>query len=305
MNRTRWLWLFPLALGGLAGLYFGTWRQDTPILYLRMDAGTFALLCGLVLAGLLLAVHLGLRWKDRYRQQIEASLRNQARQERRRFLQRLDHELKNPLTAIRAVSANIGVANNRDKLDEMLASLNSQVDRIVRLTGDLRKVADIPEVALDLQSVDMPELLQEVVEAVEIHQPASDRQLTVVAPQAPWPPPPVRADRDLLYLAIFNLVDNSMKFSKSGDAVELRLMENGDWITVEVADTGCGINQEEQPEVWHELYRGSQSRKVEGSGLGLSLVKAIVERHQGRISLRSRPGQGTVVTMELPAAGSS
>jgi two-component system OmpR family sensor kinase len=71
-------------------------------------------------------------------------------------------------------------------------------------------------------------------------------------------------------------------------------------VAIEVADTGPGIPQEELPRAWEELYRGQGAQGVPGSGLGLALVRAIVERHGGQVTLRSRAGQGTVVTMRLP-----
>jgi two-component system OmpR family sensor kinase len=125
--------------------------------------------------------------------------------------------------------------------------------------------------------------------------------LTLVLPQAPWPVPDILGDWDLLFLAIYNLLDNALKFTRPGDTVEVRASEDGTHVIVEVADTGPGIPEEEVPRVWEELYRGQGARGVPGSGLGLALARAIAERHGGRVSLRSRVGQGTVVTMRLPA----
>ena len=80
----------------------------------------------------------------------------------------------------------------------------------------------------------------------------------------------------------------------------MRAFEDGARVAIEVADTGPGIPEAEQPHVWEELYRGQATRAVPGSGLGLALVRTIVQRHDGRIDLRSRVGQGTVVTLRLP-----
>jgi signal transduction histidine kinase len=80
----------------------------------------------------------------------------------------------------------------------------------------------------------------------------------------------------------------------------VRALEDGSSVVVEVADTGPGIPADELPHVWEELYRGKGARGVQGSGLGLALVRAIVERHGGSVSLRSRVDQGTVVTARLP-----
>jgi two-component system OmpR family sensor kinase len=104
----------------------------------------------------------------------------------------------------------------------------------------------------------------------------------------------------MLLLAIHNLLENALKFSSPGDTVELRAFEDGQQIVIEVADTGPGIPEDEQPQVWEELYRGQSSRGIPGSGLGLSLVHAIIERHSGSVSLRSRLDQGTVFTLRLP-----
>jgi two-component system OmpR family sensor kinase len=82
----------------------------------------------------------------------------------------------------------------------------------------------------------------------------------------------------------------------------MRAFEDGSSIVVEVADTGPGIPAEEIDQVWEELYRGQGARSIPGSGLGLSLVRAIVTRHGGQVGLRSRTGQGTVVTLRLPVS---
>jgi two-component system OmpR family sensor kinase len=103
-----------------------------------------------------------------------------------------------------------------------------------------------------------------------------------------------------LLLVFHNLLDNADKFCEPGDTIEVRAFEDGSVVVVEVADTGPGIPPEELPHIWEELYRGEKARGVPGSGLGLALVRAIVERHHGQISLRSREQQGTVVTVRLP-----
>jgi two-component system OmpR family sensor kinase len=119
-------------------------------------------------------------------------------------------------------------------------------------------------------------------------------------PRAPWPLPEIQGDWDLIFLAIYNLVSNALKFTHPGDTIEVRAFEDSRMVVIEVADTGPGIAEEEQKLVWEELYRAKATRGIPGSGLGLALVRAIVQRHQGRISLRSREAQGTVVSMRLP-----
>jgi two-component system OmpR family sensor kinase len=215
-------------------------------------------------------------------------------------LQRLDHELKNPLTAIRAGLANLVNGLTTDTQRDALESVETQVLRLSRLTADLRKLSELEARLLEPVSVNVTELLQEAV-ALAREQPQADtRQLNLTLPQAPWPVPDVPGDWDLLFLAVHNLLDNALKFTRPGDTVEVRAFEDGAFVAIEVADTGPGIPQEELSRVWEELYRGQGARGIPGSGLGLALARAIVERHGGHVMLRSRAGQGTVFTLRLP-----
>jgi two-component system OmpR family sensor kinase len=170
------------------------------------------------------------------------------------------------------------------------------------LAADLRKLAEVEAQSLERAAVDVADLLEEVVDAARQKPAAAERRLTLSLPQAPWPLPPVAGDRDLLFLAVHNLLDNALKFTRAGDTVEVRAAEDGSAVVVEVADTGAGVPAEELPHLFEELYRGQGARGIEGSGLGLALVKAIIERHGGSVAVRSRPGQGSVFSLRLPAS---
>ena len=183
---------------------------------------------------------------------------------------------------------------------EALASVEAQVLRLSRLTSDLRKLAELETRSLERVSADVAELLQEAVTLAQEQPEAEARRLSLTLPQAPWPVPDILADWDLLFLATYNLLDNALKFTRPGDTVEVRAFEDGTSVAIEVADTGPGVPDDEVSRVWEELYRGQGARGIPGSGLGLALVRAIVERHGGQVKLRSRVGQGTVVTMRLP-----
>jgi two-component system OmpR family sensor kinase len=235
-------------------------------------------------------------WGDfRYERGTEAAQQEGVR-DRRRFLQRLDHELKNPLTAIRAGLALI--PSNGEHA--ALASVEAQVRRMSRLTADLRKLAELESRPLERGSVDLAQVLNQVFELAQERPEAAERRMTLTLPQAPWPLPTVPGDFDLLVLVAHNLLDNAIKFTRPGDTLEVRAFEDGASVVVEVADTGPGIPEDELPHVWEELYRGSSGRGVPGSGLGLALARAIILRHGGQLAMRSRAGQGTVVTVRLP-----
>ena len=99
-----------------------------------------------------------------------------------------------------------------------------------------------------------------------------------------------------------NLVANAVKFSPPGATIEVRALEEDRHAVIEVADTGIGIPDDEIDLVWEELARGTAARAVPGSGIGLALVRTIVDRHGGSVFVRSRVGQGTVVRLRFPLA---
>jgi two-component system OmpR family sensor kinase len=303
-TRMRWWWsvvLIPVAASlVVASLLTEVVTLTNPILSIRVDLATVALIIGLTLSVMVAAgVLLWELAEWRHRQRI-VGVRAQAAEEHRRFLQRLDHELKNPLTAIRAGLANMINGSATDAQREAWSSVETQVLRLSRLTSDLRKLAELETRPLERSPVNIAELLQEAVSLAQEQPGADARALTLTLPQAPWTVPDISGDWDLLFLATYNLMDNALKFTRPGDTLEVRASDDGAFVVIQVADTGPGIPAQELPRVWEELYRGQGARGVPGSGLGLALVRAIVERHGGQVTLRSRAGQGTVVTMRLP-----
>jgi two-component system OmpR family sensor kinase len=300
MKTTRWVvCLAPGIVGiGLALYFFLSYdASHDHIVYLRADLGVLSLIVGLGLTALAMLIFGLLDWAEQTRQETIAK----AAEERRRFLRRLDHELKNPLTAIRAGLANLTESPSDAARREALASVEAQTLRLSRLSADLRKLAELEVRLVERSPVDVPALLHEAFSMAQEQPGANERHLNLSIPQAPWPLPKIQGDPDLLLLAVHNLMDNALKFTRPGDTLELHAFEDGAEIVIEVADTGPGIPDDEQPHVWEELYRGVGGRGIPGSGLGLALVRAIAERHNGRATLRSRLGQGTVFTLRLPA----
>ena len=299
----KWKWFsvfFPALIGLGIDLILMRTTPQIPILYGRIDLGTLVLFFGLLLTlsfGCLLII---LEWVDRREEKHLLEAHEKASDERRRFLQRLDHELKNPLTAIRAGLANISESDSPEVKGEAIASVDAQALRLSRLAADLRKLAELETRPVERAPVDMAAMLQEAFNLIQDDQVAQTRHLSLSLPQAPWPLPKVSGDLDLLFLAVHNLLDNAIKFSRPGDTIEVRAFEDGSQVVIEVADTGPGIPEDDISHVWEELYRGEGARGIPGSGLGLALVRAIAERHNGQVSLRSRSGQGTVFSMKLP-----
>ena len=319
-RRRHWPWLLaalvvptPVVLGiaTSAMLSRAIPPEEMQSIYLQADVSALAWMCGSLFSLLLAAVFLIAIWEHRRdnawraeiaetQTQAAAQASEQAAEDRRRFLSRLDHELKNPLTAIRAGLANLAEAPSQDVQQETLNSVETQILRISHLVADLRKLAELETRPLERAPVDMTALLEEAVNVAKDLPETTDRRITLTVPQAPWPLPHVAGDWDLLFLAVYNLLDNARKFTQAGDTLEVRAFEDGATIVIEVADTGPGIPEEDLPHVWEELYRGKGAHGIPGSGLGLALVRAIVERHGGQAKVRSRAGQGTVFTLRLP-----
>ena len=157
------------------------------------------------------------------------------------------------------------------------------------------RLADLETRPLEPERVDLEELLGEVVELLQ----APDR-IELDVQHRPWALPPVQGDRELLLLAFRNLVENALNYSEG--VVEVRARQAGERLQVEVIDTGRGIPQADLPHVREELFRASNVHDIPGSGLGLAMTDRIIVRHGGGLDLRSRPGLGTIATVELGVA---
>lgn len=297
----KWLLaLLPVVLGLALTTLVAAGQIENHTLFLSGGLGTVSALLGLVLSAGAIAFLAYRELETTAHQRRLADRQSELAEERRRFLRRLDHELKNPLTAIRAGLANLAWLSSEAERTETLGSVDAQALRLSRLAADLRKLADLETRPLECTPVDVGVLLRDVLEVVQERPEGQERQLTLSVPQAPWPLPTVQGDPDLLFLAVHNLIDNALKFTQPADTVEIRAFEDGTATIIEVADTGPGIPQQDMAHIWDELYRGVGARGVPGSGLGLPLVRAIVERHGGQVAVRSRIGQGTVFSLRLP-----
>ena len=298
MNVPRWvLALIPAFVSVGLALLFAVGVLSNPRVFVRADLSFVILFSGLTLSALALGgVALWNRGQRLGERRARRKTQTEAAEDRRRFLRRLDHELKNPLTAVRVGLANLAA----DRSPEAVQSVEAQVQRVSRLTADLRKLAELETRPIERAPVELGELLQQVEELSRDRAEAEDRRFNLLMPKAPWPLPQIAGDRDLLLLVLHNLVDNAFKFTFPGDTIEVRAFEAEAAVVIEVADTGPGIPEAELPHVWEELYRGERARAVPGSGLGLALARAIIERHGGTLGARSRVAQGTVFTLRLP-----
>ncbi len=306
MRSTKWIALalafMPLFLGIAVSLLAQSIWDPVPILVFKIDTGMVAFMGGLFLTLVCVSYVLGQWIAHRKADRLMDETVKESEEGRRRFLRRLDHEVKNPLTGLRAAMVNLQEAQSKD--ERILAAENAgrAVVRLTRLLNDLRKLSDLEERSIEYTSVDLPELLNDVVEAARSIPAYEGRDINLMVSKVPSPFPLVTGDRDLLLLAVYNLVDNALKFTSATEPVEVRALEDGKAIVVEVADSGTGIASDDLPKIFEELYRGANARGTDGSGLGLALVNRIIVLHGGQLEVRSRQEnpRGTVFTLRLP-----
>ena len=286
-------WALMLEAGWFSNMVFvGNYQFDLAALVSRVGLVISLLLLGIFAVGWQLD-RLAVRERD-----LEQKLQAESN---RRFLRRLDHELKNPLTIIRLGVVNLQQSPNlTPEQTSSLDRIGQQVQRLQTLVEDLRWLTELEEGKLEQAVVNLQDVLEEAIEMVRVLPGRAGREVDLSLQEAPWPLGAVQGDRDLLILAFRNLLDNALKFTSIEGQVQVRATDDGNMAVIEVADTGPGIPEEEIPHIFEELYRGRQAKRVEGSGLGLALVQRIIKLHGGEITVLSRDQQGTVMAVRLP-----
>jgi two-component system, OmpR family, sensor histidine kinase BaeS len=178
--------------------------------------------------------------------------------------------------------------------------LHDDVLRLTQVLDDLEALASADAAGLSLQTrvVDLAAVTRDAAERLAGQYETAEVDLTVQVNQAL-----VRADPLRLGQVVTNLLTNALKFTPAGGSVTIAVEEDGRSVRLEVTDTGVGIPLDEQGHIFDRFWRGASAHSVAGSGIGLTVVAELVRAHGGHIQVRSRPGDGTRMTVTLPAAG--
>jgi signal transduction histidine kinase len=223
------------------------------------------------------------------------------------FVSLVSHELRTPLTSIRGYLELFRDSSNNltQKQQGFLKVVDRNSQRLLELVGDLLFLAKIDAGAfeIDLDDVDFAQVVEESIEACRPI--AESREIELVASIGDLPP--LVGDRARLAQVSDNLISNALKFTEPGGRVDVTLSSADGHILLEVKDTGLGISPEEQPRLFERFFRSSRATEnaIPGTGLGLTITKAIVERHSGWIALESNEEVGTTVRVEIPTKAPS
>jgi signal transduction histidine kinase len=219
------------------------------------------------------------------------------------FVATVSHEFRTPLMSIRYLSEMLDGerVKGEDKKKIYYSKIKKESERLSRL---IENMLDFSKIEAGMKEYRFEDLsVKEMVEEVagRYREYMADKKITLDC-EIQNPLPVVRADREAISRALFNLLDNAVKYSGKNPVIHLRAFLDEGAVFLEVQDRGAGISKDDQKKVFEKFYRSSQSasKSIEGSGIGLTLVDHIVKAHGGQVMLKSDLGQGTTVTIELP-----
>jgi signal transduction histidine kinase len=219
----------------------------------------------------------------------------------RNFISNVSHELKTPLTVIQGHVAAVGEGlSSDDPRQTSLHIVSKEAARLTQLVDNMLLLSrlEMPDFALDRRMVNLEAVAEDAI--LQLSDLAEEKGISLSLERA-GKLPRIPADQARLKQVFINLLDNGIKYNRQGGSVTVRLSADGQRVMAHVIDTGEGIPAQDIPFVFDKMYRVERrDRYVEGSGLGLSIARRIVEQHGGTIAVESQMGKGSIFTVALP-----
>jgi len=251
-----------------------------------------------LIVGLILAIAFGiyLSLREARREAELARLRSD-------FVANVSHELRTPLSSIQIFSETLkqNRAVSQDKQDQYLDTISSESDRLARLVDNVLDFSRLERHVKDFnfQPINIGEAIESTVDAACFY--AEQRGATVSLKMA-TDLPEIRADKEAISQMVMNLIDNAVKYSEDEGEITVNVFHRGQNIVIQVVDKGVGIDEEDMKKIFDKFYRGKNVENLGtgGTGLGLTLAKAVAIAHGGDILVKSKKGEGSRFSVLLP-----
>src|SRR5262249_24164033 len=221
------------------------------------------------------------------------------------FVSTVSHELRTPLASIRVFGEflKLGRVKEPDKIEEYGEYIETESRRLTQLINNILDFSKIEsgQKTYHFEQTDVGHVVADTLKTFEVVLEQSGFTGNLERPSLPLPE--VVIDQEAIAQAFINLLDNAVKYSGASNEIEVNLAEQGEFITISVIDHGVGIASEEREKVFEKFYRVGNSlvHDVKGSGLGLSIVKHIVEAHHGKVTVESEVGRGSAFIFPCPS----
>jgi signal transduction histidine kinase len=220
------------------------------------------------------------------------------------FVSNVSHELRTPLASIRVFGEflRLGRVDNPDKIREYGDYIETESRRLTQLINNILDFASIESgrKTYRFERCDVRDVVCDTLRTFEVRMRQNGFDIVIEGAETPLPP--ARIDAGAIAQSLSNLLDNAVKYSGDKKEVTVALRREGDFVVISVRDQGIGIPRDEQEKIFDRFHRIGTGlvHDVKGSGLGLSIVRHIVEAHQGRVTVESRPGEGSTFSIWLP-----
>lgn len=219
------------------------------------------------------------------------------------FVSSVSHEFKTPLTSIKALVERLkeGKVKDPEKMDHYFSVISHNADKLTKLVKNILDFSKIEEGKREYEFVET-NVAQLAIQQVKAFQKEEIQKDIKIQTHIDTDIPLLSLDKDAFSQALNNLLDNALKFSPAGKEISVRVRKEPENVLIEIKDKGIGIPQEEMDKIFDKFYQGRSALKqsVKGTGLGLTLVKHTVEAHRGRISVKSKVGQGSTFSLIFP-----